>query len=502
MNYITHEIGFGWLKISYFRVLNTLFFILCCFVCSLIYAQKLDSLVYHSLQFVEQQLTNTVAEIGDTTMSPYYTSEDGSWRTNRAPSWISGWFPGCLWYMYQWTSDDIWKKWAESWTASLDIAKTYTNTHDVGFIIFCSFGNGYHITGNETYREVIIEAARSMAVLYDTTIGCIKPKGTNQELNIMIDTMMNLELLLWASKNGGEAKWTDMVVSHSLKSSEDLVRADGSTYQDVYYDAVTGDILRRGNHQGYEDSSTWARGQTWGLYGFTMVYRYTRDVRFLETATKLADVFIDHLPDDHVPYWDFDAPDTLKDVSASATAVSALLELSTLVPEEQAKGKYWLAALDILTSLCSSAYLAEGTNSSGILLHGIQNRNQNKGIDVSLIYADYYFIEALLRYQMLSTSVVASEDLNRIPLSIQLFQNYPNPFNSATAIWYELSFSTNVTLTVYDVTGRLVRTLKNDFHEAGVHQLVFNSERFSSGIYFLVLQAGNEMTSRKMTLIQ
>ncbi len=492
------------MKRSYFRVLIRLFFVLCCFVCSSLHAQQLDSLVNHSLQFAEQQLANTVTELnGDTTRFPYYTLPSGKWLIKSYPGWVSGWFPGCLWYMYQWISDDVWKKWAESWTLSLEIAKYFTNTHDVGFIIFCSFGNGYRLTGNETYREVIIEAARSMTALYDPTIGCIKPNGTTQGLSIMIDTMMNLELLLWASKNGGEAKWADMVVSHSLKSMEDLVREDGSTYQDVYYDPATGDILRRGNHQGYADSSTWARGQAWGLYGFTMVYRYTRDVRFLETAKKLADFFIDNLPDDHVPYWDFDAPDTLKDVSASAIAVSALLELSTLVQEAQAKKKYWNAALDILTSLCSSLYLAEGTNSSGILLHGIQNRNQNKGIDVSLIYADYYFIEALLRYQTLSTSVVASKCASRtIPLSIRLFQNYPNPFNCETVIWYELPFSTNVTLTIYDVTGRLVRSLKNDYQETGVHRLVFNSERFSSGIYFLVLQAGNEMISRKMILIR
>ena len=478
--------------------------ILICFASTLI-AQNLDSLVEHSLQFAEQQLTNTVAEVGDSTRSPYYTVEDGRWRTNRAPSWVSGWFPGCLWYLYERTSNNIWKQWAQSWTGALESTKYNTRTHDVGFIIFCSFGNGYRLTGNETYHDILIEAANSLSTRFDTTIGCVTVRESSEGLWLMIDTMPNLELLLWASQNGGEKEWYDMVVSHALKSSEDLIREDGSTYQDVYYDPMTGDIIRRGNHQGYVDSSTWARGHAWGLYGFTMVYRYTKGVRFLETAQQLADYFIDNLPDDYVPFWDFDAPDTLKhkDVSPSAISVSALLDLSTFVTETQAKEKYWNAALNILNSLCSPAYLAEGTISSGILLHGIQNFNQTKGIDVSLIYADYYFIEALLRYKEITTSVVAFEDPSpAIPVSIQLLQNYPNPFNPRTRISYSIPRPDFVTLIVYDVLGRQTHTLVDEFQDAGKYSVNFEASEFSSGLYFYKLQTETFIKVKKMLLLR
>ena len=237
----------------------TIFFFLIGVSLRLIHAQNLDSLIDHSLHFARQQLVKTVVDLSDTMTYPYRTWEEGAyyegkWRTSNAGSWVSGWFPGCLWYIYEWTLDDIWKRWAESWTASLEKAKYYTRTHDVGFIIFCSFGNGYRIIGDKYYHDIIIEAADSLAMRFNTTIGCITAKDSYEGLWLMIDTMMNLELLLWASRNGGKPEYSDMVISHALKTKEDLIRDDGSTYQDAYYDPVTGDILKQGNHQGYADS--------------------------------------------------------------------------------------------------------------------------------------------------------------------------------------------------------------------------------------------------------
>jgi unsaturated chondroitin disaccharide hydrolase len=480
--------------INQYKFLIKVLFIICSFI-PFLYAQNLDSLIEHSLHFAEQQLTSTITELNeDTTLFPYYTRTSGNWRVKDYVGWISGWFPGCLWYMFEWTSDEKWQKWAESWTSSVDTAKTYTRTHDVGFIIFCSYGNGYRIKRNENYQNVLITAAQSLATRYNSTIGAFTPKDLYRNIWLMIDTMMNLELILWASKNGGDPEWYNMVVNHALKSGEDLVREDGSTFQDVYYDSITGDILFQGNHQGQADSSTWARGHAWGLYGFTMVYRYTRDIRFLETAQILADYFIDNLPEDYVPCWDFDALVELKDVSAAAIAVSGLLELSTFVFDAEKKEKYWNASLNILTSLCSPSYLAEGSNSSGILLHGIQNYWEWQGIDASLIYADYYFIEALLRYK----KITSYTDKN---VSIQLLQNFPNPFNSETNIRYWLSSPTYLKLRIYDSTGRLVQTFKNSYHIGGAYQFRFNAEDLSSGLYFIVLNSASSQECRKMVVI-
>lgn len=475
------------------------------FSISLLPAQNLDSLVLHSLQFAQHQLENTVYEVGDTTRHPRSTLEDGSWKTKDSGSWTSGFFPGCLWYMYEWTSLDTWRGWAQSWTAGVESEKYDTGTHDVGFKVFCSFGNGYRLMGVEAYRDVIIRAARSLSTRYNPTVGSIR-SWNNRTFPVIIDNMMNLEILFWASKNGGEQDWHDMAISHALRTIEDHVREDGSTYQIVDYNPATGEILKKETHQGYTDESTWARGQAWGLYGFTMTYRETDSTVFLQTAQRLADYYIDNLPEDHVPYWDFNAPNIpneKKDASSAAIAASALLELSTLVSEPAAQVRYRGAALDILASLCSPAYLAEGTTSSGILLHGVGNHNRQTEVDVSLIYADYYFIEALLRYMDAKpVAVVVDEHESGIPRSFTLMQNYPNPFNAQTTISYFVPYSTFINLGVYDVAGRLVAELVNGREERKRYLLAFDASNLSSGVYIVALRSGTSLKTRKMTLIR
>jgi uncharacterized protein YyaL (SSP411 family) len=237
-----------------------------------------------------------------------------------------------------------------------------------------------------------------------------------------------------------------------------------------------------------------------------MTYRETGDNRFLETAKKLADYVIENLPEDHVPYWDYNAPNIPneeKDVSAAAIAASGLIELSTLVDTLELTAKYRNAAFNILTSLSSNSYLAEGSNSSGILLHGVGNRNSNSEVDVSLIYADYYFIEALLRYLNIITAVSIAENQKvSLPNSIQLLQSYPNPFNPETHISYKLLSPEVVILRVYDVTGRLVQTIYQGFQTLGEHQVLFEGDKITSGMYLVVLQAGKEQQSIKITLIE
>ncbi len=493
----------NWIKNS------TLVFVILLGVSFSINGQDLDSLVNGSLQFARQQLTNTVIEIGDTTRYARSTVSDCSWGTKSAGSWASGFFPGCLWYMYEWTSDINWKNRAQSWTAGMEGQKYDTGTHDVGFQIFCSFGNGYRLTGNAAYFDVINRAAQSLATRYNPTVGCIR-SWNNRTFPVIIDNMMNLEILFWASKNGGGTALYDKAVSHAEKTMENNVRTDGSTYQIVDYNPITGAIVKKETHQGYTDESTWSRGQAWGLYGFTMTYRETGDVRFLETAKKIADYFVDNLPGDYVPYWDFDAPnipDEKKDVSAAAIGGSGLLELSGLVTDPEKKLKYFNAAVNILASICSIDYLAQGTSSSGILLHGVGNHNGGTEVDVSLIYADYYFIEALLRYQEIIATSVAYIENNILPSTIQLFQNYPNPFNSTTAIQYYLPKSQKINLTVFNIKGQKVTTLYDGLQESGIYQVIWNGldyrdNQVPSGIYIFSFHAEKFKQSRVMIMIK
>jgi hypothetical protein len=480
--------------------------LLCC-ICLMslvLQAKDIDHLVNNALQFAQQQLTNTVNGIGSASKFPRSTLSDGSWKYKDSGSWTSGFFPGCLWYMYQLTSEEKWKTWAEQWTNAIEGEKNDTGSHDVGFMIFCSFGNGYRLTSKSSYIDVIITGAQSLSMRYNANVGCTR-SWNNRTFPVIIDNMMNLEILLWASKNGGKSEFYDMAVSHSLKTIENHVREDGSTYQIVDFNPTTGQVIKRETHQGYTDESTWSRGQAWGLYGFTMVYRETGNTQFLDAAKKLANYYIDNLPEDHVPYWDFDAPNIPneeKDVSSAAIAVSGLLELSTLVTDSDEKEKYYNAACEILESLCSLNYLAQGTNSSGILLHGVGNRNKNSEVDVSLIYADYYFIEALARYNEIKTSILAYKNQNNIPNSIQLFQNYPNPFNPETMISYSISSSDDVLLQLYNISGQLIQTLFKGFQEAGEHKFWLNGEDLSSGSYLLVLKSGFEAKKIKLLLLR
>ncbi|MFC1619997.1 T9SS type A sorting domain-containing protein [Candidatus Neomarinimicrobiota bacterium] len=468
-------------------------------------AQSLDSLIIHSLDFAEQQLSNSITEIGDATRFARSTDENGNWTTKSSGSWTSGFFPGCLWNMYAYTSDEYWNDWAQFWTAGMTSEQYDTGTHDVGFKMFCSFGRGYLLAGEEEYKPVILQSAQSLATRFNSNVGCIR-SWNNRTFPVIIDNMMNLELLFWASKHGGGTELYDIAVSHALRTIEDHVRADGSTYQIVDYNPTTGAVIQKETGQGYTTESTWARGQSWGLYGFTMAYRHTGDNRFLETACKLADFVVDHLPQDYVPYWDYFAPNIPneeKDVSAAAIAASGLLELSGLVDSTELQTKYWNAAENILASLASDSYLAESSNSSGILLHGVGNHNSDSEVDVSLIYADYYFTEALLRHQgLISPALTIREFAGITPQVIELLPNYPNPFNPATTIRYELPHVGPVTLSIYDILGREVARLVDGYVESGYHEVDWNGRQAASGIYIARLVTPEYTKCIKMLLLK
>ncbi|MGZ3458728.1 MAG: glycoside hydrolase family 88 protein [Archangium sp.] len=370
-----------------------------------------------ALQFAQQQLRNTANSGIATTQYPKATTTTtGPWRTvpnTDRIDWVQGFFPGQLWYMYDsQRTDSFWRTKADAWTRSLELQKSTPDitqvTHDLGFKFMTSYGQAYRLTGDDYYRQVMITAARTLTRRYNATVGVIDCCDWNDavwHVPVFIDTMMDLELLFWTARNGGDAAWNDMALSHALKTAADLVRPDGSTYHIVDY-SPSGTILSRGTFQGYSDTSTWSRGQAWAVYGFTMAYRYTRDARMLQTAQKVADWYVGHLPSDFVPLWDFNAPagQQEKDSSAAAAAASGLLELSTYVSDPAVAQRYRNAALSTLDSLSSPAYLASGTSSPSILLHGTAyHANKFKAVgedvDKGIIYGDYYFVEALLRFK-------------------------------------------------------------------------------------------------------
>jgi len=369
-------------------------------------ARPLGEIVSHDLHFARTQLERALAEVPVDRYPNVIREPDGKWHSGPVTAWTSGFFPGCLWLMYKATGDRAWRKAAERRQAGLESQKTRTSTHDLGFMLFDSFGRGYRLTGVDHYRQVVLTAAGSLATRYSRAVGAIRsvnnPPGSDpSDFRVVVDNMMNLELLSWAAEHGGDPRMATFALRHALTTARAHVRADGSTFQLAVLDSRTGAVKRRGTAMGYSDSSTWARGQAWALHGFTTVYRYTRNARVLSAARRVARYFVSHLPSDSVPPWDFDAPQSTnppRDSSAAAIAASGLLDLSQLEPDAGRSSRDLKAAKAILRSLSSRAYLAEGTKSRSILLHGTSDWRHGPP-DRGLIYGDYYFLEALLRYR-------------------------------------------------------------------------------------------------------
>lgn len=334
-----------------------------------------------------------------------------NWNFVSAKDWCSGFWPGLLWYAYEFSGDENIKKEAERFTAPIsEIAYTPAENHDIGFMVYCSYGNGYRLTGNEEYKNVLLAAADTLATLYNPNVGSILSWPVHKDKykhNTIIDNMMNLELLFWASKNGGNKELYKIAESHAEVTMKNIVRKDSSSYHLGSFDDQTGEFLNGYTHQGYADESMWARGQTWGIYGFAMAYRETGREGFLRTSIKLADHFLNRLPEDGIPYWDFDdpkIPNSPKDASAAAIAACGMLELSNLIEEKVLKEKYIKAATNFLTILSSNEYLS-GNNNQALLLHSTGHHPRNSEIDVPIIYADYYFMEALLRLDKINNAL-------------------------------------------------------------------------------------------------
>jgi len=333
------------------------------------------------------------------------TYENGKDVSSDSRWWCSGFFPGSLWYLYENTGNPEILKYAKMYTDRVEREKYTTDNHDVGFMLYCSFGNGLRLTGEERYKEVLLTGAGSLATRYKPSVGLIRSWDHNREnwqYPVIIDNIMNLELLLWASRHSGDTIFKEIAISHADKTIENHFRPDYSSYHVVSYDTVTGIPHKKQTHQGYSDQSAWSRGQAWGLYGYTYLYRETKDIRYLEQAKNIAGFLIDHpnMPDDYIPYWDYDTPeipDTPRDASAACIMASALVELSGYVDEHLSE-KYMNVVETQIRTLASSEYTAEkGENGNFILMHSTGAYPLKSEIDVPMTYADYYYLEALTR---------------------------------------------------------------------------------------------------------
>lgn len=358
---------------------------------------------------------------------PHSTRKDGTTAKASIYMWTSGFFPGSLWYISEYLNDKSLQDSALVYTNKMEPIKSFTDNHDIGFMMYCSYGNAERFNPKPEYKDILVESARSLCTRFRPKAGVIQSwNGFRSwhgdkvyDFPVIIDNMMNLELLFYASKVTGDDSFKKIAISHAENTMKNQVRKDYSCFHIVYYDKETGKPIKGETSQGYSDNSAWSRGQAWGIYGFTMCYRETKDSRFLKTAQKMADFYLDHpnLPSDKVAWWDFNANQpgytpgirsnannvviNYRDASAAACTASALLELSTYTKGELSK-KYFEGAKNILHSLGSKKYRAKlGENGNFILMHSTGAIPQNSEIDVPLTYADYYFIEALHRYDKL-----------------------------------------------------------------------------------------------------
>ena len=338
-------------------------------------------------------------------------------------NWTNGFYPGVLWQLYAHTGDVQWKVKAEKVTRALEVQKDQIYHHDIGFIIMASFGKAYDYCPSEYYKNVIVHAANSQLARFSEITGTTKSwdawvsrGGTYRtDFPVIIDNLMNLDLLFKAYELSGEEKFLNAALSHADKTMANHIREDGSAFHLVAYNPETGEVDARKTSQGFSDSSAWSRGQAWAIYGFTMCYRFTGKPEYLATAVKAADFFVNHknLPEDFIPYWDFNIGEFTdyewaydsdrfeeepRDASAAAATASALLELKSYVNDPAKAAEYHEAAVMMLTSLASPEYMAErGENNYFLLKHSVASVPHNSSIDKPEAYADYYFLEALLK---------------------------------------------------------------------------------------------------------
>lgn len=394
---------------NHFKNIATLT-VLFCMIASICFSKPIGNM--NCMSFIDKQYRFALKEIekkqiGDNSLTkknfPRSLMPNGELMLVAPDDWTSGFFPGSLWYLYENTNELFWKQQAIKYTEILENQKFNTSNHDVGFMMYCSYGNGYRLTKTTHYKEVLIQSAKSLSTRFNPKVGLIRSWDFNKDkwqYPVIIDNMMNLELLFWAFRETKDSSFYKIAVSHANKTLENHFRIDGSCYHVVDYDTITGNARLKMTYQGFSDESSWARGQAWALYGYTVMYRETGDKKYLKQTEKIANFIFTNknMPADLVPFWDFDAPripNVPKDASAASVTASALLDLATLDTSNMLK--YNTLANKIIYSLEKDYQSKLGENrgfllkqSTGFLPWGVE-------INVPLNYADYYFMEALTR---------------------------------------------------------------------------------------------------------
>ena len=322
-------------------------------------------------------------------------------------SWEAGYLAGILWHLYDYTEQEKWKVYAQQWTAGLELQQFNKKSQDLLFMLNSSFGNGYRITKDSLYKDVLVLGAKLMAERYNPGIGCIKSwdpfyVSIPIQFAVIIDGLLSIEMLFYVSEITGDTTYSGMAYQHALRTKQDFFRDDYSSYYLIDYDTINFEPRKKGTWMGDSDESTWARGHARAIYGAAITFRETGDSSFLDLARKTADFYMEHprLPDDLVPFWDFDDPDipnAPRDASAACIAASGILELSKYLPEDAQK-KYFEFAVRTLQSLSSDQYRNRPDENLGFILkHSTGSRSWNIYIDRPKISADYYFIESLMK---------------------------------------------------------------------------------------------------------
>jgi len=367
-----------------------------------------------STSWIEKNLKEAVAQykvlmqkVPDGVMPESFQGD--SLKTCKSTNWIAGFYPGTLLYLYEATKDKVLYNEAIKKNVLMDKEQYNTGTHDLGFMMYCSYGNLYRISPENKYKEILLNSARSLSTRFNPKVGCIRSWGNSNdttEFKVIIDNMMNLELLMWATAVTADSSFYNIAVTHANTTMKNHFRPDYSSYHVVVYNPETRKVIKKQTAQGAADESAWARGQSWGLYGFTVMYRYTKDKKYLDQAQHIASFLLNNpkLPKDKIPYWDYNAPgipNAERDASAGAILASALIELSGYSGIYLSK-EYLEAASIILHTLSDPDYKAAiGTNGGFILKHSVANMNSNSEVNAPLPYADYYYVEAMERYKKL-----------------------------------------------------------------------------------------------------
>ena len=368
--------------------------------------EKMKKLITENYALADSQYSYMMKLLPSDKMPQSFDEKNNKILTRDITWWCTGFYPGSLLYIYEQTKNESIKTEALRALKVIEPNQNYTGNHDLGFMMFCSYGNAYRLFKDEKYKQIIFNSAASLATRYRPTMKSIQSWNKNQYFNcpVIIDNMMNLEMMNWVSQNGGNAVYQQIAETHSNTTMKEFYRPDYSSYHVVDFDLTTGKVLRKSTHQGAANTSAWSRGQAWGLYGFTTMYRDTKNEAYLKLAKNIAEFYLNHpnLPSDLVPYWDFDAgqqPVAKRDASAAAITASALLELAKYSTGAQ-KEKYINASVKMMESLSNETYRAKyGENGGFLIKHCVGALTLNSEIDVPLVYADYYFLEALKRYK-------------------------------------------------------------------------------------------------------